>query len=243
MFNKVKKTYINLLEKYTSIFSTAKSIEKDSRAGRTGKFINGFECSMFLVTNGVYAIRFKDDISCPEFNQVFDILKNDLGLPNSFSEHDGYVWNQEGCIITFGNVYIGYDYSYPLICVRRSLTIFSRIIPYSKYIFIADSINKPLIDRGIDTREHSFCIINYSRALGYTTYLFLDKSEVIITYHKDMLTLSIIPLIRESKFKVRVITADQHKTQVLVKDVSTLEKKLDQLLEETKKYHRLTKIV
>ena len=40
----------------------------------------------------------------PEFHEIFELLKNDWGLPNSFSEYDGYVWNQEGCIITVGLV-------------------------------------------------------------------------------------------------------------------------------------------
>ena len=238
----VKKTYINLLEKYTSISFAYKSIDIDVRKRHSGTFVNKYDFSMFLVSKGVYAIRFNDDMRPKEFHEIFELLKNDWGLPNSFSEYDGYVWNQEGCIITLGLVSLNHCYEVPMICVRRDLPPFSDIVPFEKYILIADYINKHLIERGINLQENAFYKVNYSKEFGYGNIISLENSMVSIAYKNNVLKLSIIPLRPEGEFKA-IEVKQQHRKEILVSNVSTLDKKLDQLLEETREYHGLTKIV
>ena len=70
----------------------------------------------------------------------------------------------------------------------------------------------------------------------------MENSMISITYKNNVLSLSIIPLRQEGEFKA-IEFKQQYRKEILVSDISTLDKKLDQLLEETKKYHGLTKIV
>ena len=238
----VKETYINLLKKYTSISFSDKSIDKDIMKRHSGTFVNKYDCSMFLVSKGVYAIRFKDDMRPKEFHEIFELLKNDWGLPNSFSEYDGYVWNQEGCIIIAGLVSLNHCYEVPMICVRESTNPFYPIIPFSEYCLFADYINKPLIERGINLQENSFYKVNYSKEFGYGNIISLENSMISIAYKNNVLELSIIPLRQEGEFKA-IEFKKQHRKEVFITNVSTLDKELDQLFEETKEYHGLTKIV
>ena len=66
----IKKAYIEILGKYTTIssYEYIKNIKKPL----AGEFINGFWCSTFWVSKGIYAIRFKDDMRPNEFNQIFE---------------------------------------------------------------------------------------------------------------------------------------------------------------------------
>ena len=239
---KIKKTYINLLEKYTTISSTTKSIAFDAKKRMSGKFWDKFDCSMFLVSKGEYAIRFNDDMRPNEFHEIFELLKNDLGLPDSFSEYNGYVWNQDRCIITLGPVILNYAYEVPMICVRRGTNLFYPIIPFSKYNLIADYISKPLIERGINLQDRSFYKISYSKEFGYGNIISMENSMISIHYKNNVLSLSIIPLRQEGEFKA-IEYKQQYRKEILAGDVSTLDKKFDQLLEETKEYHGLTKII
>ena len=238
----IKKIYINLLEKYTTISSTTRSIAFDAKKRMPGKFWDKFDCSMFLVSKGEYAIRFNDDMRPKEFHEIFELLKNDWGLPNSFSEYDGYVWNQEGCIITVGLVRLNHCYEVPMICVRGSTNPFYPIIPFSEYNLIADFISKPLIERGINLQDRSFYKISYSKEFGYGDIISMENSMISITYKNNVLSLSIIPLRQEGEFKA-IEYKQQYRKEILAGDVSILDKKFDQLLEETKEYHGLTKII
>ena len=238
----IKKTYINLLEKYTSISFAYKSIDMDVRKQHSGTFVNKYDCSLFLVSKGEYAIRFNDDMRPKEFHEIFELLKNDWGLPNSFSEYDGYVWNQEGCIITLGLVSLNHCYEVPMICVRGSTNPFYPIIPFSEYNLIADFISKPLIERGINLQDRSFYKISYSKEFGYGDIISMENSMISILYKNNVLSLSIIPLRQEGEFKA-IEYKQQYRKEILAGDVSILDKKFDQLLEETKEYHGLTKII
>jgi hypothetical protein len=129
-----------------------------------------------------------------------------------------------------------------MICVRGSTNPFYPIIPFSKYNLIADFISKPLIEREINLQDRSFYKISYSKEFGYGDIISMENSMISITYKNDFLSLSIIPLRQEGEFKA-IEYKQQYRKEILVSDISTLDKKLDQLLEETKKYHGLTKIV
>ena len=65
---------------------------------------------------------------------------------------------------------------------------------------------------------------------------------ISIHYKNNVLSLSIIPLRQEGEFKA-IEYKQQYRKEILAGDVSILDKKFDQLLEETKEYHGLTKII
>lgn len=234
----IQNAFLDTLCKYTSITSTIESIDDDLNKKLYGSFCDKFECSLFNVTRGCYAIRFKDDMLPEEFHQVFNLLKNDMGDPNIFSEYDGYVWTREGYIITLGLVGLSYKYDVPMICVRPNTTKFSSTIEYKEYAMIADAINKPLIVRGINVQERGFYQIAYSRQFAYSTYIELPKSIIYVHYKERKLELSIVPVMKEGAYKV-VKTKNQLRKYVFVRDISMVEEKLNELLEETKDYYEV----
>jgi len=232
----IQNAFLDTLCKYTSITSTIESIDEDLNKKLYGSFCDKFECSLFNVTRGCYAIRFKDDMLPEEFHQVFNLLKNDMGDPNIFSEYDGYVWTREGYIITLGLVGLNYNYDVPMICVRKNITKFSSTVEYKEYIMVANAINRPLIGRGMNVQERDFYQIAYTKQFAYSTLVDLPKSMTYISYKEKKLEVSIVPVIQEGAYRV-LKTQNQLRKHVLVRDISMIEEKLNELLEETKDYY------
>ena len=264
---KIKSAFLDIVSKYTSISSTIESIDKNTKNKLAGLFCNKFECYLFYTPKEYYAIRFNDEMPSKEFNQVFDLLKNDMGNPNIFSEYDGYVWTREGYIITLGLVGLNYNYDVPMICVHKNITEFSSTVDYNEYVFVADSINKPLIERKIIKHMSCYPIVfgksfTDMKCPRYATMTMLPNSMVSVDYINKKLELTIIPLVSSSEVdivnkknkrtkqntvKIQVAypesefkvmkTQDKHTVFALIGDNSMIAEKLNELLEETKDYY------
>ncbi len=269
---KIKSAFLDIVRKYTSISSTIERIDKNTKNKLAGLFGNKFECSLFYTPREYYAIRFNDEMPSEEFDQVLDLLKNDMGLPDIFSEYDGYVWNREGYIVTLGLVELNYNYDVPMICVHKNISEFSATVDYKEYVFVADSINKPLVDRKIKTYQSMFYPIGFGRSFtdrehpGYISIDSLPDSTVFVQYKNNKLKLDIVPYVRISeldtvsakskhtkqntgKVKAKLTETypnvefkamrpqDKFTISVMISDISMIEEKLNQLLEETKGYY------
>lgn len=238
--NAIKTAYLELLEKYTSISSSYESMRKDIKKRLAGKFINGFDCSMYSRTENSYEIRFKDDMTAEEFNNVFMLLVKEMGNPEFFGEYEGYIWKKDGYHITYGLVPLNHCYEVPMISVYN-ISIFERKIPYDKYVTIANAISKPLAERGIDIKKCQ-CYIQYFKEFGFVIAIKLTDALLDVHYKKGTLEVGIIPLIPTEKFQA-IEYKQAHKKQIFIADISTIEENLDKLLEETKEYHKLNKII
>ena len=268
---KIQKSFVDILSKYTSISSTVENIDESMQKKHSGLFDDKFECSLLSTHRGAYAIRFKDDMTPEEFNQVFDLLKNDMGNPDIFSEYDGYVWTREGYIVSLGLVALGYKYEVPMICVYNDITEFSSAVDYKEYAFIADSINKPLIARKIKEDRKSFYPIAFGKSFDdrhHPQYMSIDNLQnamVYVLYKEKKIELCVIPLVpiselddtnsknrrlKQDAAKLKDLSEaypeselrvsrpqDKHTKFAMISDISIIEEKLNQFLEETKDYY------
>lgn len=201
----IQKVFLEILSKYTSISLTLEDMDKNINRKPSGIFSNKYNCSAFYTPRGCYAIRFNDNMPPEEFHQVFDLLKNDMGDPDIFSEYDGYVWTLDGYIVSLGLVALGYKYEVPMICVYNDITEFSSTVDYKEYAFIADSINKPLIARKIKEDRKSFYPIYFGKSFDYRQhpqYASMDNLQnamIYVSYKEKKIELCIIPLVRMSE--------------------------------------------
>lgn len=203
----IQKAFLDILSKYTSISSTIESIDENTNNKLSGLFCDKFECSLFRTYKQAYAIRFNNNMAPEEFNQVFNLLKNNMGNPNIFSEYDGYVWTQDGYVLSLGLVRLNYHYDVPMICVHKNINEFSATVDYEEYAFIADAINRPLIERNIFNHRSYYPII-FGKSFtdmkhpGYANMVMLPNSIVTVDYRNKKLELTIVPLVSSGEVDV-----------------------------------------
>ena len=203
--SEIKKVFLEILNKYTSISLTLEGVDEGIKNRASGLFSDKYECSVFRVPRGCYAIRFIDNMPAEEFYQVFDLLKNDMGDPDIFSECDGYVWTRQGYIISLGLVRLNLHYEVPMICVYNDISEFSATVDYKEYTLIANSINKPLIERKIKPDRKSIYPIFFGSSFNdrnqpcYISIDNLQNATVYVSYKRNRIELCIIPLVRISE--------------------------------------------
>jgi len=234
-----KKVYSELIKKYTSIPFSYEAINENIKQELSGKFLDRFDCSMYLVPRNVYALRFKDNIGAGDFETIFDSLKADLGEPDFYAEYEGYIWILDGGLcITFGLVSLNYNYEVPMLCVRKRRGLFSA--PYEKYRAIAEGINKPLNDRGIFPQREQYFPINYTREFGYFVIATMPSGMLNINFKGAKLELAYSAFKPYGEYKM-IDKENSIKKQINKVSVSKIEEALDCLLEETKDHHGLVK--
>ena len=167
----IKNTFLSFVQKYTSIPSQTETIDRDLKECRPGIFINELDCSLFLVFQRDYAIRFKDNMNFKECQKVFSFLKNEFGDPDFFAEYCGYIWEKENYCLLFGLVSLNYNYEVPMIRICRNISIFDRKITYKKYHDITDAISSTLKNWGIDLQEYAFFQLTYTNDFGFGTII------------------------------------------------------------------------
>ncbi len=236
----IKKTYSNLLKKYTSISYAQESIDEGIKKQLSGKFLDELDCAMFSPAKGVYAIRFNDNMSPDEFETVFNLLKTVFGEPTSFCEYEGYIWKRDGCNITLGLIPLNYKYEVPMICVRGMIAPLFSIVSYEKYQAVSNAINKPLNDRGIyPQRDHYFPAFHTSE-FGVFVIVGVSAGMLNVNYKKGKLQIAFSGLKPHGEYKM-INPENSYKRQLLAVSVAEIEEKLDSLLDETKEYHGLEK--
>lgn len=230
--------YINLIDRYTDIKFTNNNITKEVKKGIKGKFNRLYDCVTYLHFSKEYAIRFNDDMKADEFEYVFEILLSDLGEPDLFDEWKGYIWKRKGYYILFGLVSLNYNYEIPMICIKRSIFL-TGCIKYKKYNFIATSMSEPLIERGINSQSMTYYKINYCKEFGFSAYARTTTNFIVFNYNKNILSISISPIVHEGDTEIM----ENNKYYKEIKGINELELKLklEELLEETKEFHGLTK--
>ena len=233
--------YLNLIAKYTDINLPKKDITKEVKKGFGGKFNNRYDCITYLNYRNEYAIRFNDDMSADEFNDVFETLLVDLGAPDLFGEWEGYIWRKRGYIITFGLVSLQYHYEVPMICVRHNISVLNNYIDYTKYTEIANAISKPLIARGVDSQKTSFYKITYFKQFGFSAYIQTANTMVSINYKGHQLSMVISPIVRDESNREVIKNQNRFSVKIDVANDSELMCKFEELLEETQEHHGLTK--
>lgn len=236
----LKNTFLEFVEKYTSIHSTIKTLNRDIKKGRSGVFMNKLACSLFLAHGTHYAIRFKDDMSGGEFQEVFHFLEKELGEPDFFTEYDGYVWKKENYYLTFGLVSLRHSYEVPMICLCRNVSLLFEKIAYKRYCAIADVITNALKRWGVDIQKNGFYKISYFQDFGFGDIVPFDDRMVFVNYKETKLSISVMPLKPEGEFKV-IENKKTIKKEVGQIAESDIEVALEKLLEETKEYHGLTR--
>lgn len=235
-----KNTFLEFVGKYTSIQSTIKTFNSDIKKGCSGLFMNEWACSLFLAPGAHYAIRFKDDMSGGEFQDVFHFLEKELGEPDFFTEYDGYVWKKEKYYLTFGLVALNYNYEVPMICLCRNVSVLFERIAYKRYCLIADAITNALKRWGVDTQKNGFYKINYSQDFGFGDIVQFDDRMVIVHYKGTKLSISVTPLRPVGEFQSMEYKKTMKKEVCQIAE-SDIEMALEKLLEETKEYHGLTR--
>ncbi len=232
--------YINLIGRYTDIYISKNNVTKDVKKGIKGKFKDLYDCFTYLNYSKEYAIRFKDDMKADEFDNVFEILLNDLGAPDLFSEWVGYIWKRQGYLITFGFVSLNYNYEVPMICVKRSLSTFISCLNYKKYIEIANSMIEPLVERGVNPQRMTYYKILYFKEFGFIAHIKTLGNFISLTYNKFKLSINISPIVHELNNEI-IKNQNRFYKEIEVPNDSKLKSKLEELLDETKEYHRLVK--
>lgn len=235
----VQNAFLSLVEKYTNIPSSAKSIHKDISNRLSGFFMNNFDCSLFLVSKTKRAIRFNDEMSGTDFNRVFDSLVIDLGDPDVFSERDGYVWEKDGYFITYGLVVLNHAYEVPMLCIDNELSSGQKI-PYKHYITIATAINNTLQNWGIDNHKNNYYKVNYSKEFGFGSLIQLDNYLMLIHFKKPKLSLSLMPITPADEGYL-LHHKDTFREGIVVMSDSNIEDDLEKLLIKTMQHHGLKK--
>ena len=238
--NRYIHAYINLLDLYTNIDFPKKDITKEVKKGIKGKFNNLYDCVTYLNYNKEYAIRFNDDMKAEEFDNVFETLIKDLGEPDFFNEWEGYIWKRRGYVIALGLVSLNYNYEVPMICVKRSASIFNSNLDYKKYIEIANSIREPLINRGVNPQRITYYKIGYFKEFGFSVYIRTLSKFISINYKNTKLSINITPVAHELNNEI-LKNQDRFNKEIKIVNDLELKSKLEELLEDTKKYHGLLK--
>lgn len=238
-FKRLNDNFIDLVNKYTSFDIDTSILKKDISKFASGIFANKFNCSLFYLSSAAYAIRFDDNMKPESFNEVFDIMINDLGKPDYFVEFDGYVWEKEGYYISHGLVALNYNYEVPMICVKSSLSPFNEKIKYDKYENVSSAILNNL-QKYVDFEFDGFYKLNYFKNFGYSTMLRFDDRIIEVQLKNLKLSIEVIPLLPHGEYKLMNIKNSYCKKFDL-NDFTDINEAMAKLLEQTKEYHKLTK--
>lgn len=238
----LEKAYVELVEKYTSIFITQKTPQKAAHAKSEGTFLTGISCSLFLVHKKCFAIRFENNMKNKDFHDVFHLLVKEFGDPKLVAAFRGYVWKREGYVVTFGNIPLNYDNEVPMICVEQTLGIFANSTPYQTYQEMNHAILSPLKSWGIIEHEDDCCPISYVGKEGYRAYFEMDNLSIFITFNKGNLGVYMIPVTRlENGFTRIEHTATRYTKDIRGVGTAEIASHLESILEESKEIHGLTR--
>ena len=109
-----------------------------------------------------------------------------------------------------------------MICVHKNITEFSSTVDYNEYVVVADSINKPLIERKIIKHMSCYPIIfgNSFNDMKYPLYanmIMLPNSMLTVEYINKKLELTIVPLVSSSEVDV-IDTKNKRAKQNAIED-------------------------
>lgn len=236
--NIIKSTYLNLLNNYTTIKTSLNTLERDVKKETVGVFLDRYECKMFSHIKHHYALRFNDDMSAKEFEDVFNVLIKDFGNPDKFSEYEGYIWYLDGYIMTYGLVALNHCYEVPMIYIFDKLSLVFPKISFEEFNNVAVTFKNSLLKRGIDVQELHFYRIAYFCQYGYCVIIRKHKKMIFIEYKKATLSITI-------NTDNRNLTPNQpnkvFNKEIKNVSISKLEEMLETLLVETEEQHKLLK--
>lgn len=146
---------------------------------------------MFSHIKHHYALRFNDDMSAKEFEDVFNVLIKDFGNPDKFSEYEGYIWYLDGYIMTYGLVALNHCYEVPMIYIFDKLSLVFPKISFEKFNYVSQIFNKVLSKREIIVQELHFYRISYFSQFGYSIIIQRPKKMIFIEYQNTTLSITV----------------------------------------------------
>ena len=193
---------------------------------------------MFSHIKHHYALRFNDDMSAKEFEDVFNVLIKDFGNPDKFSEYEGYIWYLDGYIMTYGLVALKHCYEVPMIYIFDKLSLAFPKISFEKFNYVSQTFNKVLSKREIIVQELDFYRISYFSQFGYSVILQRPKKMIFINYKNTTLSITVSTDNRDVDINTPNKVFEKKMKNV---DDSKLEEMLEKLLVETEEHHQLLK--
>ena len=236
--NIIKSTYLNLLNNYTTIKTSLNTLERDVKKETVGVFLDKYECKMFSHIKHHYALRFNDDMSAKEFEDVFNVLIKDFGNPDKFSEYEGYIWYLDGYIMTYGLVALNHCYEVPMIYIFDKLSLVFPKISFEEFDYVSQIFNKVLSKRKIIVQELHFYRISYFSQFGYSIIIQRPKKMIFIKYKNTTLSITVNTDNRDVDINAPNKVFEKKMKNV---DGSKLEEMLEKLLVETEEHHQLLK--